>query len=628
MAAAILTACKKAPEQTDQPEPPVPPAVEETKVTTSAVTDIEETAATAGGSITGAETSDIESVGIEYMEWDSASSAMPSENEWSAGAATLAGDIDTTWSVVMTDLTPAADYAVRAWASVGGKRYCGAAARFSTLAPAPPVVRDPLSAAELRRYLTEGKDPSEERVAGVIAAAYEESLADGLIYLYDNTARGASAIAFRTDTKVDVRRGDEVVITLTTAVVREGDMPCYAGIAESDIVVGKRGVEINPLWLTAADAADVQAAWQYICTPVRISNVYAATPALSFSAPDNTFTDGEACFTVYAAADSEAGRLAPNAATGTIYGIYNYTTRPVVTPLSAADVESFTGESGIAEGEASLTIRNLVYDRLYYDRKTRAYAGHFQFPEQGGTRQFDMEVAAPAGMRLFADTRPLNTGLEANHFDVLIEGSHVSVTARPNVSGEDIEGHNLYLYLASERDGQRMCATTITLSQVGSRYSSTQGLISVYETEADEYAASALAAVHRAEIEGREYDAMKLGSGNYTGYYRCNPVAVEGNHTLHLYAMGWNEKDHPAGKLYIKVEGGGYCGVESISLTTNEGATGIAPFALTLGEEYRFEIPLYDLTPCSTLWFSTSPDFVYESDKKTGRALLTGLWIE
>lgn len=101
----------------------------------------------------------------------------------------------------------------------------------------------------------------------------------------------------------------------------------------------------------------------------------------------------------------------------------------------------------------------------------------------------------------------------------------------------------------------------------------------------------------------------------------------EGDRKLVLYAVGWSESKHEAGTLYLRVEGGGSVSTTAVPLTVNEGATGQAPFVLAVGDSDRYEVELRDMTPGSAISFSTSPDFDYRKDDRTGRALLFGVQV-
>lgn len=583
---------------TDAVERPAP------HVVTADVTDYDGTSARLGGSVARDELEGISSVGVEYALWCDAPTI--DGVDWS-GAVTLATEPTPEWSLVATGLADRTQYAVRAFAAEGERRWYGDPKSFYTYAPE----REALTVKELRARFFAGDDVSEERVRGYVAlsVAYDDhaqSFGAGTVILYDNTGEPASALTLYGSGTEDgigaagLRRGDYVEVALAGAEpdLYKQTIPQYGNIARDMVRVIDSGHAIDPVWATPAElngnAAD------YVCSPVKLSRMYAEHPGALFSAPENYFTDGDERIAVYAKPESEVGRMTQNGATGTLYGICSYYDRVQVIPVLAEDVADFTGEDGGREGDPAIEV-------LYTDA--------YEFIPQGETRTVACRITKRSGQRLYADLRNIDT----RRFSVDIAGETVRITARPNTTGRTDDYANCYLYLASTKEGPREATATIRIMQLSSVYESVPALITANGGK--------LSSVHEAVVNGYATEAMKFGSGNYTGHYTSSPLGVEGDRTLVLYAVGWSESKHEAGTLYLRVEGGGTASTETLPLRINEGATGQAPFLLRVDDDDRYEVELHGLNPSSSIAFSTSPDFDYRKDERTGRALIFGVQL-
>ncbi len=575
------------------------------RVTTADVVETDAGSAVLGGSVADVAPAALSDAGVQYVLCPDA--AVLGNIDWGK-AAELKTDADLSWSLRATNLTPDTQYAVRAFVTMNTRRYYGGPKTFTT----ENAARQPLTVAELRARHHAGADVSTESVRGYVALSVpsdkpSESFPAGTVVLYDNTGEPASALILLGGTSgkgigtAGLVEGDYVEVSLEGArrEFAADIVPQYAEIGSDKVRVIDRGHAIEPVWATPAQLT-AQAA-DYVCAPVRVSRVYAETPDGLFSSPDCYFTDGEARFRVYARAGSAVGQLAPNAAMGTLCGICSYDGAVLVVPTKAADVADFTGDDAFEPGDPSIEIRNTEY---------------CEFPPQGGVRVVDCRVTAPAGMRLYADMRHV----DASRYSVDIAGSSVRISARPNTTGETADYVNCYIYLAESRDGQRHVPQTIRIAQLNNAYESIPALIQANDGK--------LASVHEAVVNGVAVRAMKFGSGNYTGHYTSDPTGAVGDHRLTFYAVGWQEADHEAGKLYLRVRGGGEASVTQIPLRINDGATGQAPFVLRVGDEDRYEVRLTGLETGSVIDFSTSPEFDYRKDDRTGRALLFGVQID
>ena len=557
-----------------------------------------------GGSVAGAEVAAVTRVGVQYVACGNA--AVPGSPDWAAAVELTAEKPASTWSLPAENLAADAAYAFRAFAEVSGTCYWGGVKSFTTPPSGVEPLPAPLTVAELRAKHAAGEEVSERSVRGYVVLGVPSGtvagFGPGTILLYDNAGAPASAILLSIEgiTPDDFAEGDLLEVSLSGAVpgVHGTMIPQYGGLARNGVKGVSRGNAIDPVWATPAQLIAGPA--DYVCAPVRISRVYAVTPGVLFSASGNRFTDGETAFAVRADAAGEVGRLTQNAATGTLCGICSYDGEPQVWPLRAADVAAFTGDGGIAEGEPAIEIRNTEY---------------YEFAPEGGTRTVDCRVTARAGQRLYADMRHI----DASRYAVDIEGDRVRISARPNITGTTADYTNCYLYLADSKEGRREAVATIRLTQLSSAYESIPALIQANDGE--------LSSVHEAVVNGFPTKAMKLGSGNYTGHYTSDPTGAVGDKKLVFYATGWKEGDHGAGTLYLRVAGGGSASVASVPLKINDGATGQAPFVLSVGDADRYEVALTGLQPGSVIDFSTSPSFDKRKDDRTGRALLFGMQI-
>lgn len=557
-----------------------------------------------GGSVAGAEVTALSRVGVQYVACVDAS--VPESPDWAAAEELTAENPLMSWSLPAENLAAEATYAFRAFAEVSDARYFGSVKSFTTPPSGVEPLPAPLTVAELRAKHAAGEDVSARSVRGYVVLGVASGTAAGFgagsILLYDNTGAPASAILLAIEgiTAEDFVAGDLLEVALSGAVrgVHRTLIPQYGGLSRNAVKGISRSNAIDPVWATPAQLiAEPQ---QYVCAPVRISRVYAVTPGMLFSASGNRFTDGETSFAVRADASGEVGRLMPNAAMGTLCGICSWDGEPQVWPLQAACVAAFTGDGGIAEGAPAIEILNTE---------------NYEFAPGGGTRTVDCRVTARAGQRLYADMRHI----DASRYAVDIEGDRIRISARPNSSGETADYANCYVYLADSKEGRREAVATIRITQLSSVYESIPALIRANDGE--------LSSVHEAVVNGFATRAIKLGSGNYTGHYTSDPTGVVGDGTLVFYATGWKEGDHGAGTLYLRVAGGGEASVASVALKLNEGATGQAPFVLSVDDADRYEVPLTGLQPGSTIDFSTSPAFDRKRDDRTGRALLFGVQL-
>jgi len=613
--ALCIAACDKGGDAVlpDAPGEPSAPGIPDLPaVTTAPVTRYEATTAVLGGFVTGADAATLECVGVQYLPW--ADGEEPAETAWTQSAEVLASAPAEEWTLTVGGLQPATRYAVRAFAAVGGVRTCGGVRTFTTREqadpdPEPDPEPDPvLDVAALRTLHAVSADVSQRRVCGIVAlsVAAEEATEDfpeGMLILYDNEGAPASALCLTGEgvAAAAAQRGDRLEIDLLGAerTLAEGMIPGYAVASRERVRKLDGGHAIVPVWASPARLTASPA--DFAALPVQIDRVYAQTPGMPFWSEGLRFSDGETSLSVRAARGSEAGACAPNGAMGSLRGVCWWDGALLIAPFTADDVADFTGDEGWTEGEPSIEILHTEY---------------CEFPPQGGERTVECRVTAPQGMRLWADLR----NVDAERFSVAIAGDRVRIAARPDVSGRTLDYVNCYLYLAETRDGRRYAPQTIRIAQIAGRYESLPALIAANGGE--------LASVHEAVVNGVPTRAMKLGSGSYSGHYLSDPTGASGDRRLTFHAVGWREGGHDAATLYLRAVGGGELSVESIPLKINDGATGMAPFTLTVGDDSRYEVLLRGWTPGSAVEFSTSPAFDKRKDDKRGRALLFGLQID
>ena len=104
-------------------------------------------------------------------------------------------------------------------------------------------------------------------------------------------------------------------------------------------------------------------------------------------------------------------------------------------------------------------------------------------------------------------------------------------------------------------------------------------------------------------FNGEAATGFKLGTGSKTGTFTSTAVGVTGDYTLSLYGVAWNKAE---GTLKVSVNGGGSVeGTDTFDLVSNSGASGNAPFTITVTESDLYTIWLKDLTPTSTITFET-----------------------
>ncbi|MGL5957304.1 MAG: BACON domain-containing protein, partial [Phocaeicola sp.] len=128
-------------------------------------------------------------------------------------------------------------------------------------------------------------------------------------------------------------------------------------------------------------------------------------------------------------------------------------------------------------------------------------------------------------------------------------------------------------------------------------------------------------------IEGTEYGAVKLGTGDYAGLFTSAKLGVTGDKTLSFYGGAWKGKE---AKLYVRVNNGGSVDGENfVVLTPNASFINSSPFKNVVFDPATdyFTVTLKDLLPESTVTISTSSSFELKVDKETGRGVFCGFQL-
>ncbi len=122
----------------------------------------------------------------------------------------------------------------------------------------------------------------------------------------------------------------------------------------------------------------------------------------------------------------------------------------------------------------------------------------------------------------------------------------------------------------------------------------------------------------KALIGSVEYDVLKLGTGSKVGSYATPALGVEsGVYDLSFYAVSWKGKNDAVLTVEISsIADTTMSDVYEIPIFPNEGATGNAPYTLTLTEDDKYIIEGLYLSSENTISFST--------DAVTYRAIITG----
>ena len=141
---------------------------------------------------------------------------------------------------------------------------------------------------------------------------------------------------------------------------------------------------------------------------------------------------------------------------------------------------------------------------------------------------------------------------------------------------------------------------------------------SAFVCSADD-SASAVYALGSSTVNGASVSGFKLGTSSKAGYFKSGVVSVEGAKYLNFYAVAWSGK---SATLYYRVDGGE---AYSLTLNSNNGATGNPPYTITGVDADHYSVLLEGLTATSTIEFSTDATFTTASNSSSGRAVVFGV---
>ena len=141
---------------------------------------------------------------------------------------------------------------------------------------------------------------------------------------------------------------------------------------------------------------------------------------------------------------------------------------------------------------------------------------------------------------------------------------------------------------------------------------------SAFVCSADD-SASAVYTLGSSTVNGASASGFKLGTGKLSGYFKSGVVSVEGAKYLNFYAVAWKGK---SATLYYRVDGGE---AHSLTLNSNDGATGNPPYTITGVDADHYSVLLEGLTATSTIEFSTDASFAAVDNATTGRAVVFGV---
>ena len=120
-------------------------------------------------------------------------------------------------------------------------------------------------------------------------------------------------------------------------------------------------------------------------------------------------------------------------------------------------------------------------------------------------------------------------------------------------------------------------------------------------------------------VNGASVSGFKLGTSSKAGYFKSGVVSVEGAKYLNFYAVAWKDK---SATLYYRVDGGD---AHSLTLNSNDGATGNPPYTITCVDADHYSVLLEGLTATSTIEFSTDASFTTAANSTSGRAVVFGV---
>ena len=223
-----------------------------------------------------------------------------------------------------------------------------------------------------------------------------------------------------------------------------------------------------------------------------------------------------------------------------------------------------------------------------------------------------------------ADGCTIEASSDNAQFEVSVNGTTVTVTAKENTSESKIEGT---LTVKLMKAGSAVVTKTVALSQSGvSSGNDTKGTytsMDIFTSTKDDSPSASYTLGNSTTFNGMEASGVKLGTSSKSGYFTSQAVGVTGSKKLSFYAVAWKGK---SATLYVRVNGGGSVTSNGTALTANDGATSNPPFTITVSDSDYYTLDVTGLTASSTITFSTSPNFANESSSAP-RAVVAGIQL-
>lgn len=313
-------------------------------VTTANASNVDETSATLGGSITDADLADYSAVGVEYVVFASGNTP-----DWTGAVKAPAAAKAATWTVNVTGLTNETQYAFRAYATPNtGDILYGDHKTFITNGggSATAITIPELLQISKGSLISESQD--KVLTAVVCGDPTGNNFSFGTLYVMtEGATQGGNGIVIYNNSSedfnvADYALGDKLKITLQANVAMIDE---YNGVKQITGVttyhVEKSGTAtVTPINVAPADLAS------YVSMPATVQQASTAKAGIWCTASSNgnhTFASGGTNFTVNVNKRATVFQDIPYAAaTGNITGIVTmYSGKGQIAPRNLSDVEAF-----------------------------------------------------------------------------------------------------------------------------------------------------------------------------------------------------------------------------------------------------------------------------------------------
>lgn len=390
-----------------------------------------------------------------------------------------------------------------------------------------------------------------------------------------------------------VTRGDKVKITLTKGLAKaqafKGLNQVTGAAADAWATVEKIGTgTVNPITITLDQMNDYQA------MPVNIANATTSAAGVWANNTANlshTLTVNGSNLTVFCKKGATSLIELPfQATTATITGLVSvYSDALQLVPRDAADVAAFNPSSEVPTLSVNPT--------------------SLQFDAAGGTKTAVVTVTNLGENTLSISelTGILSASLSGNTITVVAEANAETTAVNQNLTVSLSNGTNVVVPItvaAKEEEGGNPEPSGNYNSIAAFAFANGVNVGSSYG--------------EKANIDGTEYDVIKLGTSKLAGAFTSGALGVTGNQKLSFYGGAWKGT---SATLYIKVENGGeVVGNSSFTLTAKDQFTNTNPYqGVTFNPETDyFTVELTGLTESSTITISTSDSFTNASGAARG----------